>query len=156
MYKKVVNDDGHLESINDKRAASILLHNGLITILENLCSKILTFEELDVLEEMVFFMHNINLLVNCVVSGFSEEKPYIYSPRDFYPRIRQARQMEIFNIICGITAIFKSLKRKSFFKMCNGVCTLNNFLQNLHPSLMFLQKFLIRNTHFHVVLPPPE
>ena len=119
MYKKVVNDDGHLESIDDKQAASILLQNGLITILENLCSKILTFEELDVLEEMVFFMWNINLLVNRVVSCLSEEKPYIYCPHDFYPRIRQARQMEIFNIICGITAIFKSLKRKSFFKMCN-------------------------------------
>ena len=156
MYKKVVNDDGHLESINDKQAASILLQKGLITILENLCSKILTLEELDVLEEMVFFMCNINLLVNRVVSGFSEEKPYIYSPHDFYPRIQQVRQKEIFNIICGITAIFKSLKRKSFFKMCNQVCTLNNFLRNLHPSLMFLQKFLLRNTHFHVVLPPPE
>ena len=151
-----MNDDSHLESINDKQAASILLQNGLISILENLCSKISTFEDIDVLEEMVSFMCNINLLVNRVVSGISEEKPYIYSPHDFYPRIQQVRQMEIFNIICGISRMFKSLKRKSFFKMCNRVGTLNNFLWNLYPSLMFLQKFLIRNPHFHAVLPPPE
>ena len=68
MFKKVVNDDGHLESINDKRAASILLQNGLISILENLCPKILTFKDIDVLKEMVSFMCNINLLVNRVVS----------------------------------------------------------------------------------------
>ena len=54
-----MNDDGHLESINDKRAASILIQNGLITIFENLCSKILTFKDINVLKEMVFFMRNI-------------------------------------------------------------------------------------------------
>ena len=50
MYKKVLNKDGCLESMNDKRTTSILLQNGLITIIENIRCKILTFNDLEVLE----------------------------------------------------------------------------------------------------------
>ena len=35
MYKKVVEDDGELESLNDKRTSCILLMNGFITIIDN-------------------------------------------------------------------------------------------------------------------------
>ena len=55
VYKKVVADDGILESINDKRASCILLMNGLITIIDNICSKVLTLNDLELLEEMVGF-----------------------------------------------------------------------------------------------------
>ena len=55
VYKKVVADDGILESINDKRASCILLMNGLITIIDNIHSKVLTLNDLELLEEMVGF-----------------------------------------------------------------------------------------------------
>ena len=55
MYKKVVDDDGILESVNDKHTSCILLLNGLITIIDNICSKVLTLNDLELLEEMVAF-----------------------------------------------------------------------------------------------------
>ena len=55
MYKKVVNDDSILESVNDKRTSCILLLNGLITIIDNIRSKVLTLNDLVLLEEMLAF-----------------------------------------------------------------------------------------------------
>ena len=55
VYKKVLEDDGILESVNDKCTSCILLLNGLITIIDNICSKILTLNDLELLEEMVAF-----------------------------------------------------------------------------------------------------
>ena len=55
MYKTVVEDDGILESVNDKCTSCTLLLNGLITIIDNICSKVLTLNDLELLEEMVAF-----------------------------------------------------------------------------------------------------
>ena len=62
MYKKVVEDDGELESLNDKRTSCILLMNGFITIIDNIHSKILSLNDLQLLEEMVAFTRGIYLL----------------------------------------------------------------------------------------------
>ena len=56
MYKKVVEDDGILESVNDKHTSCILLLNGLITIIDNIHFKVLTLNNLELLEEMVAFI----------------------------------------------------------------------------------------------------
>ena len=47
MYKKIMADDGILESINDKRASCIFLMNRLITIVDNISSKVLTVNDLE-------------------------------------------------------------------------------------------------------------
>ena len=49
-------DDGILESVNDKHTSCILLLNGLITIIDNIRSKVLTLNDLELLEEMVAFI----------------------------------------------------------------------------------------------------
>ena len=137
MFKKVINDDGELESLNDKCASSILLLNGLMTILENFCSKIFTLQEIDCLEEMVTFMRNINIIVNRVVGSCCSISQFVYTPTNFYPLIRQARQMEVFSCICGTLNVLGTLQKNSFFKECNKVFQLNNFLRSLKPSLVF-------------------
>ena len=142
MFKKVVNDDSQLESVNDKHATCLLQQSGLIMILENLRGKTLTLKDISLLDK--------------VIGGSCEEGPSVYSPWDFYPLIHQASQMEILSLICGMIRLLNSLKRKSFFKKCNKVFELNNFLKNLHPLLGFLQTFLVKNEHFDVVLPPPK
>ena len=55
MFKKVLEDDGELESMNDKRTSCMLLLSGLLTILENIRCKILGLNDLELLEEMVTF-----------------------------------------------------------------------------------------------------
>ena len=68
MHKKVV------ESVNDKRMSCILLMNGLITIVENICSKVLTLNDLELLEEMVAFTQGIYLLIFRIVGDYCKEK----------------------------------------------------------------------------------
>ena len=74
MYKKVVNDDGILESVNVKRTSCILLLNELITIIDNICSKVLTLNDLELLEEMVAFTRGIYLLVFRIVVDYCKEE----------------------------------------------------------------------------------
>ena len=74
MYKKVVNNDGILESVNDKHTSCILLLNGLITIIDNIRSKVLTLNDLVLLEEMLAFTRGIYLLVFCIVGDYCKEE----------------------------------------------------------------------------------
>ena len=158
IYRKVVEDDGKLESINDKRAACILIMNGLLTITDNIRSKILTMNDLDLLEEMLKFTRGIYFIVMrsvcdyCHVDISDSHK----RPGSFYPLIRQARQMEIFSLLCDIHVMLDRVKKKRFFHECNKVFILNHFLRQVRPSLFFLQKFLLDHPHFHVIMPPPE
>ena len=50
MFKKVINDDQKLESLNDKRVQCILIQNGYISLLDTLRSKTLTLQNLPLLE----------------------------------------------------------------------------------------------------------
>ena len=158
MYKKVVADDGILESINDKRASCILLMNGLITIIDNIRSKVLTLNDLELLEEMVGFTQGIYLLVFRIVGDYCKEKVSEMNkrPASFHPLIWQARQMDMFSLFSDIACMLQGLKKKKYFHTCNKVGVLNSFLRNLKPSLFFLEKFLVKHNHFHVVLPQPE
>ena len=106
---------------------------------------------------MVRFMRGIVFLVSKAVREYcGEEVSEIHKERGvFYPLIRQARQMEIFRIFCDIECTLVKLKEKRFFQECKRIYVLNNFLRTLKPSLLFLEKFLLDNPHFHVVLPPP-
>lgn len=158
MYKKVLNDDGELESMNDKRAACIILQNGLLTMIETIRSKILTLNNLPLLEEMVTFLRNIYFIMSRVVSDYCKETVSVMNMKHwvFYPLIREARQHEIHSLLCDMACMMSNLRKKRYFKSCNKVYVLNHFLRTLNPSLVFLQKFVVRNQHFHVVLPPPE
>ena len=158
MYKKVVNDDGILESVNDKHTSCILLLNGLITIIDNICSKVLTLNDLVLLEEMLTFTRGIYLLVFRIVGDNCKEEVSEMNkrPGQFYPLIRKARQMDIFSLLSDIHCMLNRLKKKKYFHTCNKIGVLNSFLRNLKPSLVFLEKFLVKHKHFHVVLPPPE
>ena len=106
---------------------------------------------------MVRFMRGIVSLVSKVVSEYcGEEVSEKHKEQGvFYPLIHQARQMEIFRIFCDIECMLVKLKEKRFFQECKRIYVLNNFLKTLKPSLLFLEKFLLDNPHFHVVLPPP-
>ena len=73
MYKKVVDDDGGLESMNDKHTSCILLLSGLLTLTDNLRSKVLSLNNLDLLEEMVTFLWRIYCLVVRVVVNYCKE-----------------------------------------------------------------------------------
>ena len=147
-----------LESLNDKRTLCIFLMNGLITLTENLRSKILTLNDLEILEEMVTFTRHIFYLVARAVSDYCKEEVTQghKRPACFYPLIRQARQMEIFALFCDINTTLSRLRQKKYFHTCNRVHVLNNFLKTLRPSLFFLEKFLVKHRHFHVIMPPPE
>ena len=74
MYKKVVEDDGVLESLNDKRTRCILVMNSLLILMDNFRSKILTFNDLEVLEKMVTFTRQIYLLLARIVSNYCQEQ----------------------------------------------------------------------------------
>ena len=78
--------------------------NSLITLTDNLRSKILTLNDLELLEEMVTFSRQIYLLVARIVSDYCKEQVTEghKRPAHFYPLIRQARQMEIFLLLCDI------------------------------------------------------
>ena len=69
-----MDDDGILESVNDKRTSCILLLYRLITIIDNIHSKVLTLNDLELLEEMVAFTQGIYLLVFCIVGDYCKEK----------------------------------------------------------------------------------
>ena len=89
IYRKVVEDDGELESINDKRAACILIMNGLLTITDNIRLKILTMNDLQLLEEMVTFTRGIYLIVMRVICDYCLEdiSDSHKRPGSFYPLI---------------------------------------------------------------------
>ena len=158
MYKNVVDDDGGLESMNDKCTSCILLLSGLLTLTDNLRSKVLSLNNLDLLEEMVTFLRRIYCLVVRVVVNYCKEplSELHKSPGSFYPLIRQARQMEIFSLLSDIEYMLHGLKKKNYFWTCNKVYVLNEFVKTLRPSSFFLQKFLLKHKHFHIVLLPPE
>ena len=155
MYKKVVDNDGILENVNDKRTSCILLLNGLITIIDNIHSKVLTLNDLELLEEMVVFTRGIYLLVFHIVGDYCKEEVSEMNkrPGQFYPLICKARQMDIFSLLSDIHCMLNRLKKKKYFHTCNKVGALNSFLRNLKSSLVFLEKFLVKHKHFHVVLP---
>ena len=125
-------------------------------MIELLRSKIFTLQELQILEEIVCFTRNINNILNRCTRDYSGVKESVYAPKTFYPLIRQARQMEIFSLLCGMNTILLSIRKSGFFRTCNKVYRLNHFLTHLKPSIIFLQKFVVDNKHFHVVIPPPE
>ena len=139
MYRKVVADYGILESINDKRASCILLMNGLITIIDNIRSKVLTVNNLELLEEMVGFTRGIYLLVFHIVGDYCKEKVSEMNkwPASFHPLLQQARQMDIFSLLSDIACMLQGLKKKKYFHTCKKVGVLNSFLRNLKPSLFF-------------------
>ena len=47
MYRKVIADDGDLESMNDKRTMCMLLTKALLNILETFRLKIFSFSDID-------------------------------------------------------------------------------------------------------------
>ena len=57
MFKKVINDDQKLESLNDKRVQCILIQNGYISLLDTLYSK--TLQNLPLLETVLKFSDGI-------------------------------------------------------------------------------------------------
>ena len=78
--------------------------NSLIMLTDNLHSKILALNDLELLEEMVIFSRQIYLLVAHIVSDYCKEQVTEghKHPACFYPLIRQGRQMEIFLLLCDI------------------------------------------------------
>ena len=77
-------------------------------------------------------------------------------PGVFYPMIRQACCMEVFSLLCDMMSMLQEFKKSKFFYMYNKVYILNAFVSLLKPSLHFLERFLLKNSHFHVVIPPPD
>ena len=118
MYKKVVDDDGILESLNDKRTLCILLLKGLLMTIDTIRTKVLSLNDLDLLEEMLTFMRRIYIVTACFV-GDCCKKPVCSvhkRPSSFYPLIWQARQMEIFNILADIHSMLSNFKKKEIFQ----------------------------------------
>ena len=77
-------------------------------------------------------------------------------PGVFYPIICQARRMEGFSLLCNMISMLQEFKKSKFFYTCNKVYILNAFVSLLKPSLCFLERFLLKNSHFHIVIPPPD
>ena len=152
----MINKDGELESMNDKRAACILLQKGLTTLSENLRSKILTLEDVELHEEMIDFLVNIHRLIYNVIRDYTKTKLSDYAQMaTYYPQIKKVRQMSNFSILSSIISMLEDLRKKKFFESCNKVYVLNHFLQMLTPSMRFLKKFLLAHPHFHVQMPVP-
>ena len=153
MFKKVTNDDQKLESLNDKRVQCIRIQNGYISLLNTLHSKTLTLQNLPLLETVLEFSP-WHLITN-FVRHYSKTKVF---PRhcfgQFYPLILQSRQMDIHHILSDMIGMLSDMKRKNFFKECHKVFILNNFLRTLHPCLLYIQKFIVANEHFHMPNPP--
>ena len=159
MYKKVIADDGELESINDKRTLCILLAKSLSSVVETFRSKIFSFNDLDALEEMVRFSRDISYIIFKVVTEKCGIHCAKFDPRAmvFFPLIREARQFEIHSILCHILSMLSELKAMKCFQKCKRVGVLNHFLITLQPSRFFLDKFLLKHQHFHeVLLPRPK
>ena len=64
--------------------------------------------------------------------------------------------MDIFSLLSDIACMLQGLKKKKYFHTCKKVGVLNSFLRNLKPSLFFLEKFIVKHDHFHIVLHQPE
>ena len=62
--------------------------------------------------------------------------------------------MDTHHILSDMIGMLCDMKRKNFFKECNKVFILNNFLRTLHPGLLYIQKFIVANEHFHIRIPP--
>ena len=119
-------------------------------------SKIFTLEDIEILEYMMGFLVNIHHLVYNVMRDYTKTKIDNYEKMArYYPRIRQARQMTNFSIICSVLCMIEDLKAKKYFEICNKIYILNHFLQALNPSLKYLEKFLLDHPHFHVQVPIP-
>ena len=82
-----MNNDGVLESLNDKRILCILLLNGLISIIDHLRSHILSLSNL--LKEIVAFMRGIYLLIFHTICDYVKTKvsKMHRKPAVFYPPI---------------------------------------------------------------------
>ena len=154
MFKKVINDDQKLESLNDKRVQCILIQNGYISLLDTLRSKTLTLQNLPLLETVLKFSDGIARLITNFVHDYSKREIF---PRhrfgQFYPLILQSRQMDIHHILSDMIGMLCDLK-KIFFTECNKVFILNNFLRTLHSGLLYIQKFIVANQYFHIHIPP--
>ena len=107
---------------------------------------------------MVTFSRHIFVLLERIVRDYCLEQvtDSHKRPGSFYPLIRQARQMEVFLLLCDMNTTLSNLKKKKYFNTCNRVYVLNNFVKTLRPSVPFLEKFLLKHNHFHVIIPPPE
>ena len=156
MYKKVIADDGELESLNDKHTLCILLTKGLLNQIESFRGKIFSFNDLDRLEEMVRFCREIGNIMFRVVTETCGIKVRCFDPRQmvFFPFIRQARQFEIHSLLCHMLSMLSKLKSLKYFQSCPKVGILNSFVTTLQPSRLFLDKFLLGNANFHALLPP--
>jgi len=156
MYKKVINDDGELESLNDKRASCILLRNGLATLIENFRYKVLSLQDLHLLEEILDFSLGIHNIMYKVIEDYTKTKLLKSTLSEtYYPLIRQAHQMSIHSVLCSMACMLSDLKQKRYFTTCNKVFVLNHFLQTLNPSILFLQEYLKAHPHFHEPMPVP-
>ena len=80
----MINKDGELESMNNKHAACILLQKGLMTLSENLRSKILTLEDVELHEEMIDFLVNIHRLIYNVIQDYTKTKLSDYAQMAMY------------------------------------------------------------------------
>ena len=155
MFNKVINDDQKLESLNDKIVQCILIQNGYISLLDTLRSKTLTLQNLPLLETVLKFSHGIAQLITNFVRDYS--KTELFPPHRFgrfYPLIVQSRQMDIHHILSDMIGMLCDMKRKNFFKECQKVFILKNFLHTLHPGLLYIQKFIVANEHFHIRIAP--
>ena len=140
--------------MNDKHTSCILLLSGLICLLENIRSKMWTLDDIDLLKEIVSFTHGIYGLI---VKFTSQHSTYVIrtchkKPGVFYPMIRQAHHMEAFSLLCDMMSMLQEFKKSKFFYTCNKVYILNAFVSLLKPLLHFLEQFLLKNSHFHVVI----
>ena len=156
IYRKVIADDGQLESLNDKRTHCILLTNALLSVLESFRSKIFSFNDLEELEKMVKFTRQIMFIMHKVVTESCNVEFPSYSPQHgvFFPLIRMARQFEIHSLLCYKASLLTELKKNKYFKACQKIGVLNNFALTLQPSRFFLDEYLVKTSHFHHVLPP--
>ena len=110
-------NDGKLESMNDKRTSCILLLSGLICLLENIRSKLWTLDDIDLLEEIVSFTHGIYGLI---AKFTSQHSTYVIrtchkKPGVFYPMIHKACCMEVFSLLCDMMSMLQEFKKAKFF-----------------------------------------
>ena len=156
VYVKVVADDGQPESLNDKRTLCILLTKSLLSVLETFRSKILSFDDLECLEEILKFCRGITQVMYKAVTELCGLTLAEYCPMHpvFFPLIRQARQFEIHSILCYMACILTQTKKMRYFETCQKVSVLNKYVLTLQPSRYFLDDYLVKHPHFHCTLPP--
>ena len=156
MYRKVIADDGQLESIYDKRTMCMLLTKGLLITLETLRSKVLSFENIELLEDMVRFCRHMYKIFYKVITETCvvQHEEFSLAHGVFLPLIRQARQFEIHSMLCFMASLLNKIKKRKFFAKCNKIGIMNTFMTSLQPSCNYLEEFVVKNEHFHEVLPP--